>query len=57
MTLPKCIIDMMETRTIFKNDLRTSEAQLVPKLKNNEPQPEFTAGSYKKNFKKRVEHP
>ena len=50
MTLPKCIIDMMETRTIFKNDLRTSEAQLVPKLKNNEPQPEFTAGSYKKKI-------
>ena len=31
--LPKCAIDMMETRTIFKNNLRTIEVQIVPKLK------------------------
>ena len=30
-----------------KNNLRTTEAQIVPKLKNNEPQPIFTS-SYKK---------
>ena len=42
MTLPKCIIDLTETRTI----LRT--AQIVPKLKNNEPRPKLT-GSYKKS--------
>ena len=39
MTAPKCIIDMMETRTI--------EAQIMQKLKNNEDRPKFT-GSYKK---------
>ena len=39
MTVPKCIIDMMETRTI--------EAQIVQKLKNNEARSKFT-GSYKK---------
>ena len=42
MTVPKCIIDMMETRTIFK---RTIDAQIMPKLKNNEARPKFT-GSY-----------
>ena len=41
MTLPKCIIDLTETKAI----LRT--AQIVPKLKNNEPRPKFN-GSYKK---------
>ena len=41
--VPKCIIDMLETRTI--------EAQIVQKLKNNEVRPKFT-GSCKK--KKRV---
>ena len=35
-----------------KNSLRTSEAQIVQKLKNNEARPKFT-GSYKKK-KKRV---
>ena len=34
--------------TMFKNNLRTIEAQIVRKLKNNEAQPKFT-GSYKKN--------
>ena len=34
-----------------KNSLRTIEAQIVQKLKNNEARPKFT-GSYKKNFKK-----
>ena len=43
MTVPNCIIDMVETRTI----LRTVEAQIVQKLKNNEARPKFTA-SYKK---------
>ena len=41
MTVPKCIIDMMETRTI---NLRTIEAQMVQKLKN-EARPKFS-GSY-----------
>ena len=31
-----------------KNSLRTIEAQIVQKLKNNEARPKFT-GSYKKN--------
>ena len=44
MTVPECIIDMMETRTI----LRTTEAQTVQKHKNNEVRPKFT-GSYKKS--------
>ena len=43
MTVPKCIIDMLETRTI----IRTIEAQIVQKLENNEARPKFT-GSYKK---------
>ena len=30
----------------FKNNLRTIEAQIVPKLNNNVPRPKFT-GSYK----------
>ena len=30
-----------------KNSLRTTEAQILPKLKNNEARPKFT-GSYKK---------
>ena len=38
------IIDMME---LNKNNLRTIEAQIVQKLKNNEARPKFT-GSYKK---------
>ena len=37
MTVPKCIIDMMETRTI--------EARIVQKFKINEARPKFT-GSY-----------
>ena len=45
MTVPKCIIDMVETRTI---NLRTIEAQIVQKLKNNKARPTFT-GSYKKS--------
>ena len=49
MIVPKCIIDMMETRTIFPK--RTIEAQIVQKLKNNETRPKFT-GSY--NNKKRA---
>ena len=44
MTVQKCFIDTMDTRTIFK---RTIEAQIVQKLKNNEARPKFTA-SYKK---------
>ena len=44
MTVPKCIIDMLETRTI----IRTIEAQIVQKLENNEARPKFT-GSYKKS--------
>ena len=43
MTVPKCIIDMMETRT----NLRLIEAQIVQKLKNNDARPKFT-GSYLK---------
>ena len=43
MTMPKYIIDMMETRTI----LRTIEAHIVQKRKNNEARPKFT-GSYLK---------
>ena len=38
------IIDMME---LNKNNLRTIEAQIVQKLKNNEARPKFT-GCYKK---------
>ena len=30
----------------IKNKLRTIDAQIVQKLKNNEPRPKFTAGSY-----------
>ena len=40
MTMPKCIIDTLQTRTI--------EAQIVQKLKNNEARPKFT-GLLKKN--------
>ena len=40
MTVLKCIIDMMQTRTI--------EAQIVQKLKNNEARPEFTGSHNKK---------
>ena len=32
MTVPKCVIDMVEK----KNNLRAVEAQIVQKLKNNE---------------------
>ena len=39
MTVPKCIIDMME---LNKNNLRTIEAQIVQKLKNSEARPKFT---------------
>ena len=46
MTVPKCIIDMLETRRI----LRTTEVQIVPKLKNNEPRPNFTSSYKKKAF-------
>ena len=38
MTVPKCTIDMMETRT-FEG---TIEAQTVQKLKNNEARPKLT---------------
>ena len=31
-----------------KNSLRTIEAQIVQKLKNNEARPKFTGSSYKK---------
>ena len=44
MTVPKCILDMMETRTI-KEQLRL---KLCKNFKNNEVRPKFT-GSYKKN--------
>ena len=43
MTVLKCIIDMMEK----KNNLRTTEAQIVQKPKNNEARPKFI-GSYLK---------
>ena len=46
----KCIINVMETRTIFKNNLRTIEAQIVPKLKN-EPRTKFTGFYNKKRVK------
>ena len=42
MTVPKC-----NWHDANKNNLRTIEAQIVQKLKNNEAQPKFT-GSYKK---------
>ena len=35
---------------MFKNNLRTIEAQIVQILKNNEAQPKFT-GSYKKKMR------
>ena len=42
MTVPKCIIDMMETRL---NNL----TQIVKKLKNNEARPKFTGSYIKKS--------
>ena len=40
MTVPKCIIDMMElNKNNLKNNLRTIETKIVPKLKNNDPWP------------------
>ena len=62
MTVPKCIYLCCRNKINFitntsvcgdnwhdgnKNSLRTIEAQIVQKLKNNEPRPKFT-GSYKK---------
>ena len=44
MTVLKCIIDMMQTRTI--------EAQIVQKLKNNEARPEFTGSHNKKSVQR-----
>ena len=36
MTVPKCIIDMMETGTLLRTAFkRTIQAQIGPKLKNN----------------------
>ena len=52
MTVPKCIIDMMRLE-ICKNNLRTTEAQIVQKLKNNEARPKFT-GSYIKKASPKV---
>ena len=51
MTVPKSIIDRKGNKNNFKNNVRTIDAQILPKRKNIEPQPQFT-GSYKK--KKRV---
>ena len=39
MTVLKCMIDMHDGN---KNNLRTTEAQIVLKLKNNEARPKFT---------------
>ena len=46
MTVPKCIYGNNKTM-LNKNSLRTIEAQIVQKLKNNTPRPKFI-GSYKK---------
>ena len=46
MTVPKCIYGSNKTM-LNKNSLRTIEAQIVQKLKNNTPRPKFI-GSYKK---------
>ena len=47
MTVPKSIIDREGNKNNFKNNVRTIDAQILPKRKNNEPRPQFT-GSYKK---------
>ena len=48
MTVAKCIYGNNINKPLLnKNSLRTSEAQFVPKLKNNDVRPKFT-GSYKK---------
>ena len=47
MTVPKSIIDRKGNKNNFKNNVRTIDAQILPKRKNIEPQPQFT-GSYKK---------
>ena len=38
--------EVQEEQFSVKNNLRTIDAQIVPKPKNNEPRPKFT-GSYK----------
>ena len=47
MTVPNAGAEVYNWHDGNKNNLRTVEAQIVSKLKNNEPRPKFT-GSYKK---------
>ena len=41
------MLTIISTKSKIKNKLRTIEAQIVQKLKNNEARPKFT-GSYKR---------